>query len=200
MDKLIAGAMPVEIRLELLQAAAQRDVAELTTKVEAYQATKSKENPLAHYDEALAGGDVKRGKRIFFHHTAAACLRCHQVDGRGGDVGPDLSQIGKQLMREQLLESIVSPSRSIAKGYQTVQVATTTGRILVGLLRDDNAQRVRLADANGQITEIPKDDIDEIHATTKSAMPDDVVKHLSLGDLRDLVEYLASLQSERLAD
>ncbi|MGB6042123.1 MAG: HEAT repeat domain-containing protein, partial [Pirellulales bacterium] len=200
LDKLIAGAMPVEIRLELLQAAAQRDVAELTTKVEAYQATKSKENPLAHYDEAVAGGDVKRGKRIFFHHTAAACLRCHQVDGRGGDVGPDLSQIGKQLMREQLLESIVRPSRSIAKGYQTVQVATTTGRILVGLLRDDNAQRVRLADANGQITEIPKDDIDEIHATTKSAMPDDVVKHLSLGDLRDLVEYLASLQSERLAD
>src|SRR5206468_3650154 len=74
---------------------------------------------LGKYREALAGGDAVRGKEIFLSKTAVECQRCHKLDGQGGEVGPPLNGLGKQT-RDYLLESIVAPSKTIAKGYESV--------------------------------------------------------------------------------
>ncbi len=56
-------------------------------------------------------------------------MRCHKVNGIGGEVGPDLTGIGKKQQRDYLLESIVDPNKQIAKGYETVVITLTNGQV-----------------------------------------------------------------------
>ncbi|MHB1559287.1 MAG: PVC-type heme-binding CxxCH protein, partial [Isosphaeraceae bacterium] len=70
---------------------------------------------LDRWQKLLDGpADPAVGERVFFHATGPGCYRCHQVDGRGGRVGPDLSTIASAGDRRRLLESILAPSREIA--------------------------------------------------------------------------------------
>src|SRR5262249_48943803 len=94
LGKLQAGEAPPEIQLDLLEVSAKRPSARLKKKLEEYEAARPKNDPLAKYREALAGGDAEAGRRIFFHKTEVACLRCHKVKGEGGEVGPELAGIG----------------------------------------------------------------------------------------------------------
>ena len=58
-------------------------------------------------------GNADRGRSFFFAATAAQCLNCHKVQGKGGDLGPDLSQVGKKYKPAELLESLLKPSLKI---------------------------------------------------------------------------------------
>ena len=140
----------------------------------------------------LFGGDAEAGKKIFFERTETSCLRCHKVNGVGGEVGPDLTGIGKKQTREYLLESIVDPNRQIAKGFETVVLSLANGKVESGILRFENAKEVHLMNPDGKIVIVPVHQIDE-RSSGKSAMPDDLKKHLPLSDMRNLLEYLAGL-------
>jgi len=59
-----------------------------------------------------SGGNADRGK-IIFESANAQCAVCHKVHGKGGEVGPDLSQIGGKFDRTHLIESILDPSAEI---------------------------------------------------------------------------------------
>jgi quinoprotein glucose dehydrogenase len=120
-------------------------------------------------------------------------VKCHKINGQGGEVGPDLAGIGKRQNREYLLESIVLPNKQIAKGFETVVLNLTNGTTVVGVLKGEDAREVRLITAEGKPVTVPKDKIDE-RLTGKSAMPEDLIKHLSRSELRDLVEFLANLK------
>src|SRR6185312_2565583 len=75
-------------------------------------------------------GDAERGQRLFFDLKGLACARCHAVRGEGGKVGPDMSGIGLRYKREELMTSILEPSKQIANGYETVVIATADGKQL----------------------------------------------------------------------
>ena len=62
---------------------------------------------------AKTQGDPRAGERIFFHLRVGGCFRCHEFEGRGYTVGPDLSTIGRSMTRERLVQSLVDPSREI---------------------------------------------------------------------------------------
>ena len=111
--------------------------------------------------------------------------------GEGGDVGPDLSKLGREKPREYLLESIVAPNAQIAKGFETAVVVTDEGKVFVGIVRKEDQNSVQLMTAEGKLIDVPKASIEE-RTAGKSSMPEDLVKHLSKADLRDLVEFLAS--------
>ena len=138
-------------------------------------------------------GNAENGKRIFFERTEVSCLRCHKIQGVGGEVGPDLAGIGVKLKREYLLESIVEPDKQIAKGYETVVVALMNGQVKSGILKSEDQKEVRLMTPEGNLIVVPVAAIDSRTRGT-SAMPADLVKQLTRRDLRDLVEYLASLK------
>ncbi|MEE2894434.1 MAG: HEAT repeat domain-containing protein [Planctomycetota bacterium] len=69
------------------------------------------------WDVALAGGDVEAGRRVARYHAGASCLRCHVIDGLGGDAGPSLDGIGATRTRESILQSIVDPHAVLVEGY-----------------------------------------------------------------------------------
>lgn len=199
MDQLIAGKVADSIQLDLLNAAETRGTKKLQAKVAAFDKTRRVDDHLANYRESLAGGNVERGKEVFFGRAAASCRRCHKVEGSGSDVGPDLSGVGREKNREYLLESIVDPNKQIAKGFETAVLALASGKVYAGIVKSEDEEKIRLQLPDGQIIPIEKSEIED-RATGKSGMPEDIVKKLSKSDIRDLVEYLASLKSAKKSD
>jgi quinoprotein glucose dehydrogenase len=200
LDRLIAGQVPPELQLDLIEAvAAKRNAPELRNKLQQYEKSKPKGDPLAPYREVLAGGDAQRGMSIFTSKAAVECLRCHKVKGptgevTGGEVGPELSGIGVRQNRTYLLESILDPNKQIAQGFESVVLATSDGKIVTGVFRGEDDKNVRLITAEGKPLVVPKDSIDE-RKRGASAMPADLAPKLSKTELRDLIEFLASLKT-----
>jgi quinoprotein glucose dehydrogenase len=145
------------------------------------------------YQSVLEGGSVERGRSLFENHTAIQCLRCHRVGGKGGNVGPDLSKIGGKFSREYLLESLLAPELKIAEGFEGVTISTLDGRVLTGTVQEEREQEIRIVDAEGKTLVIAKDEIDQRQGG-KSVMPSNLLELINSSDLRDLVEYLASLK------
>jgi quinoprotein glucose dehydrogenase len=193
LDNLLAGRLPADTRLDVLLAAEAHRTPAIEEKLAKYGASRAPDDPLAAFRESLEGGSAERGRRIFFERAEVSCVRCHEVNDVGGKVGPDLSKIGADKTREYLLEAIVAPSRAIAKGFETAVVATDDGLVHTGVVQLDDASLLRLVTAEGKIILIEKSTIEE-RVAGKSAMPEDLPKHLGRSDIRDLVEYLASLK------
>jgi quinoprotein glucose dehydrogenase len=198
LDRLIANQVPIEVQLDLLEAAGSRTSSDVKKRLAAYESGRARDGPLAAYREALAGGNAERGRDIFYHKDEVSCLRCHKIRGVGGEVGPDLTGIGAREKRDYLLESIVEPNRKIAKGFETVVLALANGTIVSGIVKSEDAREVRLMTAEGNHLAIPRKQIEE-RSQGKSAMPEDTIKHLSKSELRDLVEFLAGLKQQRPA-
>jgi quinoprotein glucose dehydrogenase len=192
LDKLLAGEMAAEVRLDLLEAANLRATPAIQKKVQNYQDSR-KDKLFGLYGDALVGGDAEAGRRIFQGKAEVSCLRCHKVQGVGGEVGPDVSDIGRRQKRDYLLESLIDPNKQIAKGFETLVLTLNNGKSLTGVLKSEDAHEIRLITPEGQLLVVRKDQVDE-RDTGKSAMPEDVTKHLTRLEIRDLVEFLAGLK------
>jgi quinoprotein glucose dehydrogenase len=193
LEKLLAGQVAPAVQLDLLEAAGKRPTAEMKKLLAQFEADRSPKDHLAKWRESLHGGDAKAGKEIFFDRSDVSCLRCHKIKGEGGEVGPDLTDIGGKQNREYLLEAIVLPDKQIAKGYETVVLTLTNGQVKSGILKSEDKSEVRLMTAEGTVIVVPVEEIDS-RGRGPSAMPGDLTKYLSRRDLRDLVEYLTSLK------
>ena len=206
LDAATKGELTPELKLELVESAAARVKAKdlklsaplkdkLAALDKADRAREAKDGPnsLARYRDALAGGDAARGREVFLNSAAVYCQRCHKVDGQGGEVGPTLNGIGSKHPRDYLLEAIVHPNAKIAEGYQSVIVSTLDGRTVSGVLRAKDAKGLTVVTPENKVIVIPADDV-ESERPDKSAMPDDLHKKLTRRELRDVVEFLASLK------
>jgi putative membrane-bound dehydrogenase-like protein len=145
-------------------------------------------------------GDAARGRKLWeaSAKTDLACAKCHMVAGQGGQIGPDLSMIGKKAPREALLESILYPSKAIADQYLTWTVTTSRGVTVQGLLIQDDETGIVIRDAEGRDTRIAARNVEKKEKSLQSLMPEDLVAHLSAAELVDLVEYLTTLRNASL--
>jgi quinoprotein glucose dehydrogenase len=202
LDAVRAGNASDALTLDVLDAAEKRgSVAAVKQQLDEYRAAREKAadgpkgDKLAPWSETLAGGDPERGRELFLNNAAVYCQRCHKLDGQGGDVGPPVNGLAAESGKDRryLLESIVLPTAQIAKGYETVVLVLADGRTVSGVLKADDKKQVRLMTADATELVIPADDI-ESRRTGPSAMPDDLHKKLTRRELRDLVEFLASLK------
>jgi putative heme-binding domain-containing protein len=141
-----------------------------------------------------SGGDRKRGEAIFFS-AGAQCSTCHKARGRGGDSGPDLSQVGGKFDRTHLIESILDPSAEILQGYQTTIVETKDGRTLSGIVKSESVVTFTLQELDGSLRSLSQGEIASRSTSPVSPMPAGLVDGLSPGQFTDLVEYLGSLRT-----
>ena len=84
--------------------------------------------------------DPSAGERVFFHPKGPGCYRCHQVNGRGGRAGPDLSTLAAGMDRRRLVESILTPSKEIAPQFVAWSVARTDGTVFTGILLEQTPE------------------------------------------------------------
>jgi putative heme-binding domain-containing protein len=144
-------------------------------------------------------GDAESGRRLFFSAVGPRCSACHQHSGRGGRVGPDLTNIGVSNTRERLVTSILQPNQEIAPHYQPWLLITDDGKTHAGLRLpeggDDGTEEY--IDAAGLHFKIPSESIELRETTTTSIMPSGLESGVSIADLRDLVTFLmAGTESE----
>jgi putative heme-binding domain-containing protein len=136
-------------------------------------------------------GDADAGARIFFHPKVGTCSKCHRVDGRGADVGPDLSSIGRT-ERRHILESILQPSNTVAPHYLAWHLETADGKVRNGMLIHTQLDEYTFLDAKGERFKVKTGDLMEQRTLTTSIMPDGLVDLLTDQEIRDLLAYLQS--------
>ncbi|MDA0282487.1 MAG: HEAT repeat domain-containing protein, partial [Planctomycetota bacterium] len=185
------------LELDIVEAASKRNsgrIAELFAHYRQAEIQASQSEPLAKFRPALFGGDAASGRSIFFGHRKAQCLRCHKVNGLGGDAGPDLSKVAERARgnREFLLESLINPHAKLAKGFGTVTVVLDDGKVISGTVASETESTLVLRTPDGKLREIPISGIDQ-RVKPKSPMPP-VGEVLSLREIRDVVEYLSMLR------
>lgn len=145
-------------------------------------------------DEILSlKGDPGKGERLFFENAALRCSFCHRVDGAGGSIGPELSQIGKKYARAALLETITQPSKAIAPEYIPYVCQTKDGDSHVGLLVERGKEKIVLRDAKNEVHAISTSDVESFTAQSKSLMPELVLQEATAQDASDLLAFLGGL-------
>lgn len=134
----------------------------------------------------LKKADVTHGRFVF----SKTCASCHIMFDAGTKIGPDLT--GSQRANlDYVLENLVDPNAVIGRDYQMTLLQTTDGRVINGIIREENENAVTLQTPTDRIV-VPKNEIEERVRSPISMMPEELLTKLSSEDLRDLVGYLAS--------
>jgi putative heme-binding domain-containing protein len=139
--------------------------------------------------------DRELGSKVF---REALCARCHRVGREGQAVGPDLTFVGRRFSPRDLLESILTPSRSVAENFRTDVIVTQSGDVHVGRILiegDYRSQRVRIQTdplKSNSVVEIDKKEIEEHKQLDRSPMPDSLLDTFNRDEIRALLAFLQS--------
>jgi putative heme-binding domain-containing protein len=147
------------------------------------------------YRAAAAGsGNSGRGLEVFRRH----CSDCHKLGDIGLQVGPDLLTLTNQ-SKDELLSNILDPNASIAAGYEEYLVQTADGRMITGVIANQNATSVTLRRSKGEEDTVLRSAISEMRALTVSSMPENLEEGISLEQMKDLLEYLKTAGAPKTA-
>jgi putative heme-binding domain-containing protein len=138
---------------------------------------------------ALPAGDIRRGQAIF-NSSKTSCLACHTIGYVGGKIGPDLTRIGQIRQPRDLLESILFPSASFVRSYESVLVRTLDGQTHSGVIKSESPTEIVLTLAADKEVRLSREEIEALLPGKVSIMPAGLDKQLSLQELADLVEFL----------
>ena len=155
-------------------------------------------------------GDTEAGRTVF--EAKANCLDCHQVNGRGTPVGPDLSAAAA-LSAAQLQAEILNPNQPGSGGgaaapggrrggrggrrsgtqSSAIVVTTLDGMEYRGIRRNEDAFSLQMVDLGGKLRVFEKSQLGRMTIETESLMPDNYGSRLTAADIRNLVAYLKTL-------
>jgi quinoprotein glucose dehydrogenase len=184
-------SVPDYLKLDVLDAAGQRSDERIKKKLDALNADIPKNDPLGEFRYCLQGGNAEAGKKIFLERPEASCVRCHKVNGEGGEVGPDLSHVATRQNREYILESIVYPNRKIAPGFESVLLTLKNGTAVAGILKSEAGDTIEVNSPEDGLLKVKKSDV-TAREKGLSGMIEGLGAILSKQDLRNLVEFLGT--------
>lgn len=137
----------------------------------------------------LAGGDWERGRQIFFGETAA-CSRCHALDGRGGWIGPDLSNL-RQRDHRAVRRDIENPAAALNPEHLAHVLTLVDGRVVSGVVRPEGDQLL-VGQIDGTVHRIAATDVEEMQPAAISIMPTGYGEKLGDEGMRDLLLFLTT--------
>lgn len=133
-------------------------------------------------------GDWEHGRALFYSEQMQ-CGKCHRVRTVGGTAGPDLSNLVHRDLAS-ILRDIREPSATLHPDYITYQVVRKDGEVLQGFVRSQNADSIRLFDANGEEMTLARSEIESFRPTELSLMPGGLLDERKDNDVRDLLTFL----------
>jgi putative membrane-bound dehydrogenase-like protein len=151
--------------------------------------TKALEKKIADYrksltPKALSSADKGQGRV----HFETLCASCHQLYGKGGKLGPDLTGSGRANL-DYLLENIVSPGAVMPLEYQMSTVLLKDGRTLSGMISASDERTVTLRSPVGE-TILEQASIVKTTRLPDSLMPPGLLDTLTPEQVRELIAYL----------
>ncbi|MEZ6124040.1 MAG: c-type cytochrome [Planctomycetaceae bacterium] len=138
------------------------------------------------YAEAVSMSAAADRGALVFEKT---CSKCHRINGKGHNVGPDISDT-RNRSRDALLYDILDPNRRVDPQFTAYVVVTNDGRTFNGLLVSEGESDIILRQPEGKEITLPRREIEELQATTKSLMPEGIEKDVSIQQMADLLEFL----------
>ncbi len=150
---------------------------------------------LTPLDGLVETPDFEEGKKLF---AAALCARCHRLGQQGTAIGPDLTSLASRFSRQDILQSILEPSRVVADNYRSQKIVTSAGRVYEGRVihtGDYRSPTLKIATDPlfpHKMIEIPKADIEENTPSHISYMPTGLLDTLTGEEIHDLLAYLQS--------
>lgn len=136
----------------------------------------------------LAGGDPRKGEAVFFSEQAR-CSACHKVRGKGGDIGPDLSNLVHR-DAASVQRDITEPAATIHPDYVPFSVALKDGRVLSGLVRSEGESSLRVTGTDARAVVVRRDEVEELRPSVTSVMPTGLALGLGEAKVRDLLAFL----------
>ncbi|MDP6469325.1 MAG: c-type cytochrome [Pirellulaceae bacterium] len=143
---------------------------------------------------AIAGADASRGRAVF----KKTCAACHVLYGEGGKIGPELTGSNRANLDYILLNS-VDPSYDVPDGYKLVLISTVDGRVINGVVAEEDGTRVVLKTVEQPTVVIAKEDIETRRVSPKSMMPDGQLEQMKPQEVIDLIKYLRTTEQVEMA-
>jgi putative heme-binding domain-containing protein len=191
-ERYRSGELAPTLWLDLFEAAAKRNDPRLRELLaERERAVAQSRDPLSRFRECLEGGDADAGRAIFEKKPEAGCIRCHAIEGQGGQVGPDLTWLRKSIERIRILESLLAPNATIAPGFQSAALTLRNGETVAGVVSSETPDELVITTvADGKRRVVKVADIAE-RVPLPSPMPPHFGAVLDKRAIRDLVEFIA---------
>jgi putative heme-binding domain-containing protein len=140
----------------------------------------------------LVGRDLVKGKAMY---AASLCQSCHTMQGAGGAIGPDLSQLGTRFSAKDILVATLDPNATISDQYHATVLELKDGGSLVGKITDEDGENYFLSQnpfAPADIKKVPKNTVSRKKNSDVSIMMPGLVNRLNEEELKDLMAYLIS--------
>jgi putative heme-binding domain-containing protein len=143
-------------------------------------------------DDGLEDRNYARGRRMF---AAAKCFQCHQFNGKGGIIGPDLTNVGQRYSKRYILKSIIRPNAAVTQRHQTDLIETSDGRQIMGQIVERTSDH--LVVATNMMTpqkrvKVDRNTVVSTEKTPTSFMPPGALNVLDREEALDLLAYLLS--------
>jgi len=146
-------------------------------------------------DEILRlSGDAQRGRQLFLTASGLQCRNCHRAQGQGVALGPDFDGLGAKRSREELLESLIEPSKKVDPQYISYVVETGDGHVHQGLLVERSDQAIVLRTPENKLVRVTADNVEFFAPQQKSIMPEMLLRDMTAQQVADLLAYLQSLK------
>jgi len=137
------------------------------------------------------GAKASEGKKVF--DTDATCAACHSVGGPK-KLGPDLSHIGTKYGKQAMLDNIINPSEGISPEFVPTTFTMKNGDTVAGLVAEERPDQITVQIGPNQLQRIKPADVASRKESRVSLMPEGLLNPLSMQQIADLLEYLASLK------
>jgi putative heme-binding domain-containing protein len=181
-----AGAFDAQQRASLLQHPSKAIAAQAAALL-ATAGTPTRAAVMEKFKTALSlAGDAARGKQVF---TVTGCIACHQLDGTGLPVGPDLRSVVSHVP-EKLLSSILDPSAVIEPGFTAYHGTLKSGEQLYGIVATETSGSITMRLPGNVLRSVLRSEIDGLKSTQSSLMPDGLEALFTPQSLADLIAYL----------
>jgi len=140
-------------------------------------------------------GDPAKGKE--YYEAKGGCAACHIVSGRGGNLGPDLTDIGARRSAAYLREALIDPGASVPERFLVVSVVTRDGERVRGIRSNEDSFTIQIRDASNVFHSFRKLDLTELKKEFGASLMPGYRDVLAASEIDDLVAYLAGLRGEK---
>ena len=190
--------LPATVRPEVIEAAMRHESIAVRDLFEPLLPDDQKTERLGDSIDAgqllTLAGDVARGRQLFLKGEGVQCQNCHRVGKQGKQLGPDLTEIGKKLSKDKILENLLDPSRTIDPKFAAWLVETDEGKVFTGLVVSRSDDEIVIRDTQNKELRFETRHVDGIFPQRKSLMPDRLLRDLTAQQAADLLAWLASLK------
>jgi putative heme-binding domain-containing protein len=163
-------------------------VREIVRKLRGQGVAKDRQKVFQEYKDGgvlNGGGDPAQGKLVFQKN----CATCHEIGGVGHPVGPNLASMVNR-GAESVLFNVLAPNAEVDPRFMEYVVATADGQVISGVVVGETPTAVTLRGPENKTITVLRVDIDDIHSTGKSLMPEGLEKVIDKKSMVNLIGFL----------